>query len=165
MFEVSGESRGHRLRRPGSMPQAAPGLCPGPFGSRSFAQQPGGRLRQPPRRSAFTPTNRQGFALPKRQRVPPPCGHKPFACAGKPAMGAGARRFTSAGFASPFFSEFWLLLQKCLPVLPSLRRVSIKVVALRVLHHFYKPSLHILVMPVTHVFRARNSEKNGDARS
>lgn len=86
-----------------------------------------------------------------------------LACSQQEALARS--RCTSARFASPFFSEFWLLLQKCLPVLPSLRRVSIKVVALRVLHHFYKPSLHILVMPVTPVFRARNSEKNGDAKS
>lgn len=64
----------------------------------------------------------------------------------------------------PVFPAQSLFLQKCAPVLPSLRGVSIKGAALRVLRTFYKPSPHILVMPVAPILRATAREKRGEKR-
>ncbi len=67
-------------------------------------------------------------------------------------------------FSLPRFSRAVAFLQKCAPVLPSLRGVSIKGAALRVFRTFYKPSPHILVMPVAHVFRATARGKRGEKK-
>lgn len=66
---------------------------------------------------------------PARERIPipPPCGYKPISSAGKPARGAGARRSVQGEvLLQQFFLTTRHFLQKSAPVLPSLRRVSIK---------------------------------------
>ena len=86
-------------------------------------------------------------------------------CAGRwPALGRSPRGFFRPWefFLYPIFPARSLFLQKGAPVLPSLRGVSIKGGALRVLRTFYKPSPHILVMPVAPIFRATAREKRGE---
>lgn len=67
-------------------------------------------------------------------------------------------------FLPPVFLMQSLFLQNCVPVRLSLRGVSIKGAALRVLRTFYKPSLHIMVMPVAPFFQATAREKRGEKK-
>ena len=157
-------SRGHRLRRPRaifsakklslkSQPKVTP-TCPkkgdgfaNPLAPMSLHPSCKARLRPAGYGTGYAALRLQAF----------------FQCWLAASRGRCARSFTSAGFASPFFAASLAIPPEVChcPAEPA-RRIH-KRGALRVFLPSYKASAFMPVLPLAAVFRARNSEKNGDA--